>query len=255
MSRSLKFITGVAVATATLVNVAGSAHAVSTSNLARAAQPSANFESASTVIRSEFRNFHGFSQLGANLCYAAVAETVHGAFGLKKDQLATAHQGVFNMGRSYADTPDEKLTSGERAAVKYYAQMLEYEFSVDPHGLKGISPDKWTDVGEFVKKDKALLTTLLTTELNPDLDGRLVPRGMELAVSNEDLMSTIDGNGLIIVLRRSHYVVIYGYELTISTHGEDALNFKIWDSNGGIAKMEDAAVTQKDLDLVYRVTG
>ncbi|HEX3606010.1 MAG TPA: hypothetical protein VH134_08820 [Candidatus Dormibacteraeota bacterium] len=171
----------------------------------------------------------GQTQLGPEMCFAATEATIQSAFGGTADQFEVAHDVMmWNINAG--------LTDGETET--YQAMLLSLDLDTMNATWAQVQPGFSADMQKILENHRGDLM----------LTGRTQAAGG--ALTNEEVMETIDQGGLIAFGNAAHWRIIYGYDFTLDTQ---ALNLWVFDpmDGSGYQLPLDAAGMQ----MSYRITG
>ncbi|MBA3488827.1 MAG: hypothetical protein H0T78_04650 [Longispora sp.] len=198
----------------------------------------------------EFPNFRGFKQEQSNWCYAAVSQSVLHAFGKEISQVEIAHKMIFHFGESVS-LLEGNLTSAEKKMADYYWYVSKMEGTSEQLA-------HWEYVEAHVSKKKEMLSILHSTSGNPNVD-ELTFVGDGTPVTDEQIIETIDRDGLIIVLRSgksgigAHFTIIHGYTVK-KRFGKTTLRVRVFDPLGGDTVLS-AKLVRSNMRQSYRIVG
>lgn len=169
-------------------------------------------------------------------CFAAAEQCVQMGFGAAADQAEIAHRSVMAIGASGVADP----SAPNAAAYHQWVTGLVAGF--------GLASTDWAQVSVYVTGDPTYNGYLRGSYGVPGFTGRTVAAGGRL--TTDQIMQTIDADGLVVKGSSIHYTVIYGYR-----RRSGAVEFHVYNPyNGGGDHWIAADQVTADMGMSFRVT-
>ncbi|MFY1634327.1 hypothetical protein ACN27F_13780 [Solwaraspora sp. WMMB335] len=175
----------------------------------------------------------GQQQATGAWCFAAATATVQHGFGTEISQGEIAHKVL--MARGEANDPQQN-------AAQYLVGVQNL------WALHNLNDTSWASVGQYVNTDDTLRGYLRQSWGSPLLEGRTSNLGGRLTES--EITTTLDNNGLVLSGNAMHWKVIYGY----LRYSDGSLKLKVYDPMNGASNPVPAATVRNDMQVSYRIT-
>jgi len=175
----------------------------------------------------------GQAQLTNSWCFAAAEAIVQAGFGGGTTQAEIAH--IVLMARGMAQ-------DNAQHGVDYFNAVQ------DLFAMNGLDDTSWASVGALVTADQTLNGYLRNSWGTPPLTGRTYTGGGRLTA--DEIITTLDANGLVMSGNNIHWKVIYGYR----RYSDGSVQLRVYDPWNGTAALQPAGTVTGSMQVSYRVT-
>lgn len=184
----------------------------------------------------ESTHWHGgHGQEAGAWCFAAAAQTVQAGFGTAVTQAEIAHASLMAVGATNHNPQNAPN------AVAYYTGVQNLWATFE------LNSTSWADIGAYVTADQTLNGYLRGSYGVPRFDGRTVTTGGRL--TTDEIIATLDANGLVVKGNVNHFTVIYGYRRQSGN-----VTFHVYNPLTGASQWIADASVRADMGMSYRVT-